>query len=111
MLMPCSADGAPACAAEPMLCTAIKHAIVPLEDSVCGGGLQTGSMFIHGGYDGQNTFGDTYVLTTSDWTWRQVVTTGKPSLHTHSHMQHVLLCPYSVPSPKAALYLTGLLKI
>lgn len=56
-------------------------------------------MVIHGGYDGQNTFGDTYVLTTSDWTWRRVVTTGKPSLHTHGHMQHMLLSLSSAPSP------------
>ena len=105
MSMPC--DGALACAAQPMLCTTVKHAIVHLEDLVCGGGLQNGSMVIHGGYNGQDTFGDTFVLTTSDWTWRQVVTTGKPSLHTysHSHMQHVLLRPPSAPSPNAALYL------
>lgn len=58
-------------------------------------GLQDGSMVVHGGYDGQNTFADTYILTTSDWTWRQVVPTGKASLHTHTYMQHAMLCPSS----------------
>ena len=61
-----------------------------LEDSGCGGGLQDGSMVIHGGYDGQNTFGDTYVLTTSDWTWRQLVTTGKASMRFTKASRHTL---------------------
>ena len=75
-------EGAHGCA---ILCTAAKHTSGPWEDSHCGGSLQDGSIVIHGGYDGQRTFGDTYVLTTSDWTWKHVVTTGKAACHTHNH--------------------------
>lgn len=60
-------------------------------------------MVVHGGYDGQNTFADTYILSTCDWTWRQVVSTGKGSSHTHSYMQHATLCPSSEPNLKADL--------
>lgn len=42
-------------------------------------GLQSASMFVHGGYNGQHTFSDTHILNTSDWTWQQVSTTGRTS--------------------------------
>ncbi len=46
-------------------------------NSLGGAGLQSGSMVVNGGYDGQRTFSDTYVLDISDWTWQQVATTGE----------------------------------
>ena len=39
--------------------------------------LQGGVMIVHGGYDGKQTFGDTWKLSTADWTWQQVATKGK----------------------------------
>ena len=34
-------------------------------------------MVVHGGYDGNDTFGDTWILSPGDWTWRQMSLTGK----------------------------------
>ena len=34
-------------------------------------------MVVHGGYDGKQTFSDTWKLSTADWTWQQMATSGK----------------------------------
>ncbi len=34
-------------------------------------------MIVHGGYDGKQTFGDTWKLSTADWTWQQMATRGE----------------------------------
>ena len=34
-------------------------------------------MVVFGGYNGQDTFGDTWLLTFSDWTWHKNTTQGK----------------------------------
>ncbi len=39
--------------------------------------LQDGVMVVHGGFDGKHTFGHTWKLSTADWTWQQMATTGE----------------------------------
>ena len=39
-------------------------------------------MVVHDGYDGKQTFGDTWKLSTADWTWQQMATSGE-SMSTH----------------------------
>ena len=34
-------------------------------------------MVVHGGYDGKQTFGDTWKLSTAEWTWQQMATSGE----------------------------------
>ena len=34
-------------------------------------------MIVHGGYDGKQTFGDTWKLSAADWTWQQMATRGE----------------------------------
>ena len=34
-------------------------------------------MIVHGGYDGKQTFSDTWKLSTADWTWQQMATRGQ----------------------------------
>ena len=34
-------------------------------------------MVVHGGYDGKQTFSDTWKLSTADWTWQQMATRGE----------------------------------
>ena len=36
--------------------------------------MQDGVMYVHGGYDGKDAFGDTWALKTADWSWHQVQT-------------------------------------
>ena len=39
---------------------------------------QNGAMVVYGGYNGKETFGDTWVLKTCDWSWQQLHTSGEP---------------------------------
>lgn len=55
-----------------------------------GSRLQGGVMIVHGGYDGKQTFGDTWKLSTADWTWQQVATKGSVPCACHSHAAAVV---------------------
>lgn len=56
----------------------------------CTSPAQSETMIVHGGYDGQHTFSDTYILDMSDWTWQQASTTGWAAQPCHSHAAALL---------------------
>lgn len=47
-------------------------------------------MAVFGGYNGQHTFEDTWLLTFSDWTWHQITTRGEVPQARHSHAAAVI---------------------
>ncbi|KAL0023672.1 hypothetical protein WJX77_012323 [Trebouxia sp. C0004] len=55
-----------------------------------GSHLQDGVMTVHGGYDGKHTFGDTWKLSTANWTWQQMATRGSAPCACHSHAAAVV---------------------
>ncbi|DBA73560.1 TPA: hypothetical protein ACH3X2_009802 [Trebouxia sp. C0005] len=55
-----------------------------------GSRLQDGVMIVHGGYDGKQTFSDTWKLSTADWTWQQMATRGSVPGACHSHAAAVV---------------------